>query len=215
NVSLWWTFGGGSKLIVNTGLKAPSVSLLPPSPLQLSEKSFLLLCLLSDYSPQGALVSWIVDGSEVKDGVLTSAEEEKNGRYSRSSTLTLSKDLWEKGEEFICMVSHSNVVHPVMFRKKAPTVSLLFQSPLQSCEDSLLCLLSDYSPQGALVSWIVDGSEVKDGVLTSAEEEKNGCYSRSSILTLSKDLWEKGEEFICKVSHSNFIHPVTFRKSQC
>ena len=59
-----------------------------------------LLCLLSGYSPQGALVSWTVDGSEVKNGVLTSAEEEKNGRYSRSSTLTLSKDLWEKGEEF-------------------------------------------------------------------------------------------------------------------
>ncbi|KAI5618761.1 immunoglobulin lambda-1 light chain-like isoform X1 [Silurus asotus] len=100
-----------------TGLKAPSVSLLPPSPLQLSAESSSLLCLLSDYFPQGALVSWTVDGSEVKNGVLTSAEEEKNGRYSRSSTLTLSKDLWGKGEEFICKVSHSNAIHPVTFRK--------------------------------------------------------------------------------------------------
>ncbi|GAA6076656.1 immunoglobulin kappa light chain, partial [Tachysurus ichikawai] len=61
---------------------------------------------LSGYSPEGALLSWTVDGSEVKDGVLTSSEEENNGHYSRSSTLTLSKDLWEKGEEFICTVSH-------------------------------------------------------------------------------------------------------------
>ncbi|KAK3517622.1 hypothetical protein QTP70_013427, partial [Hemibagrus guttatus] len=82
------------------GSTAPSVSLLPPSPLQLSEGSASLLCLLSGYSPQGALVSWTVDGSEVKNGVLTSLEQEKSGRYSRSSTLTLSKDLWEKGEEF-------------------------------------------------------------------------------------------------------------------
>ncbi|XP_053544429.1 Ig kappa chain V-III region MOPC 63 [Ictalurus punctatus] len=117
NVSLWWTFGGGSKLVVNTGTTAPSVSLLPPSPLQLSEGSASLLCLLSGYSPQGALVSWTVDGSQVKNEVLTSAEEEKNGRYSRSSTLTLSKDLWEKGEEFSCRVSHNNVDHPVTFRK--------------------------------------------------------------------------------------------------
>ncbi|KAI5613891.1 immunoglobulin lambda-1 light chain-like isoform X2, partial [Silurus asotus] len=95
----------------------PSVSLLPPSPLQLSEGSSSLLCLLSGYSPQGALVSWTVDGSVVKTGVLNSAEEEKNGRYSLSSTLTLSKDLWEKGEEFICKVSHNNVDHPVTFRK--------------------------------------------------------------------------------------------------
>ncbi|KAI5612965.1 immunoglobulin lambda-1 light chain-like isoform X2, partial [Silurus asotus] len=96
---------------------APTVSLLPPSPLQLSEGTSSLLCLLSGYSPQGALVSWTVDGSVVKTGILNSAEEEKNGRYSLSSTLTLSKDLWEKGEEFICKVSHNNVDHPVTFRK--------------------------------------------------------------------------------------------------
>ncbi|KAK3517784.1 hypothetical protein QTP70_018356, partial [Hemibagrus guttatus] len=186
------------------GPTAPSVSLLPPSPLQLSEGSASLLCLLSGYSPQGALVSWTVDGSEVKNGVLTSAEEEKSGRYSRSSTLTLSKDLWEKGEEFSSDPT-------------APSVSLLPPSPLQLSEGSasLLCLLSGYSPQGALVSWTVDGSEVKNGVLTSTEEEKSGRYSRSSTLTLSKDLWEKGEEFSCKVSHNNANHPVTFRKSQC
>ncbi|KAI5093868.1 immunoglobulin lambda-1 light chain-like isoform X2, partial [Silurus meridionalis] len=98
-----------------------------------------------------------------------------------------------------------------------PTVSLLLQTPRQLSEgsSSLLCLLSGYSPQGALVSWTVDGSEVKTGVLNSAEEEKNDGYSLSSTLTLSKDLWEKGEEFICKVSHNNMDQPVTFRKSQC
>ncbi|KAK3525615.1 hypothetical protein QTP70_000929 [Hemibagrus guttatus] len=79
----------------------PSVSLLPPSSLQLSEESASLLCLLSAYSPQGALVSWTVDGSVVKDGVVTSAEEQKKDGYTRSSTLTLSKALWEQGEEFV------------------------------------------------------------------------------------------------------------------
>ncbi|KAI5100948.1 immunoglobulin lambda-1 light chain-like isoform X2 [Silurus meridionalis] len=56
----------------------PSVSLLPPSSLQPSDRSASLLCLLSAYSPQGALVSWTVDGSEVKDGVLTSPEEHEH-----------------------------------------------------------------------------------------------------------------------------------------
>uniref|UniRef100_W5ULX4 Ig kappa chain V-III region CLL n=1 Tax=Ictalurus punctatus TaxID=7998 RepID=W5ULX4_ICTPU len=112
------TFGGGTKLIVKTGPTVkPSVSLLPPSSLQLCEGSASLLCLLSAYSPQGALVSWTVDGSEVKDGVLTSAEEQKKDGYTRSSTLTLSKEVWEKGEEFVCKVSHDNVDHPVTFRK--------------------------------------------------------------------------------------------------
>ncbi|KAK3521127.1 hypothetical protein QTP86_013011 [Hemibagrus guttatus] len=376
----------------DAGSTAPSVSLLPPSPLQLSEGSASLLCLLSGYSPQGALVSWTVDGSEVKNGILTSVEEEKSGRYSRSSTLTLSKDLWEKGEEFSCAAPDApnpspppkvwssngswggarNVERPVGEREAGqgtwgksekqkqgewgeartkarqvggmrikarhvggvrsrsktnggskepngkakgsnapstaerrrrttstaeqqsrvtttaeqqgramstderrlrgddvhlagvwnsprggrvgarccrnsppltmggaappteatlwgdaplrnmggnvslfctfgggsklivntgpvvnPSVSLLPPSPLQLSEGSasLFCLLSGYSPQGALVSWTVDGSEVKNGVLTSLEQEKSGRYSRSSTLTLSKDLWEKGEEF--------------------
>ncbi|KAL6473517.1 hypothetical protein MHYP_G00170780 [Metynnis hypsauchen] len=89
----------------------------PPSSLQLSEGSASLLCLLSGCSPQGVLVSWTVDGSEVKEGVLTSVEEEKNGCYSRSSTLTFSKALWEKGEEFGCTVSHDDVNQPIMFTK--------------------------------------------------------------------------------------------------
>ncbi|KAL6473421.1 hypothetical protein MHYP_G00169820 [Metynnis hypsauchen] len=95
----------------------PSVSLLPASSLQLSEGSSSLFCLLSGYSPQGAQVSWTVDGSEVKEGVLTSVEEEKNGRYSRSSTLTLSKALWEKREVFVCTVSHDSVTLPVVLVK--------------------------------------------------------------------------------------------------
>ncbi|KAI5625716.1 immunoglobulin lambda-1 light chain-like isoform X2 [Silurus asotus] len=80
----------------------PSVSLLHPSSLQLSEGPASLLCLLSAYSPQGATVSWTVDGSVVNEGVLTSPEEQKKDGYTRSSTLTLNKALWEKGEEFVC-----------------------------------------------------------------------------------------------------------------
>uniref|UniRef100_A0A8C1B7T7 Ig-like domain-containing protein n=1 Tax=Cyprinus carpio carpio TaxID=630221 RepID=A0A8C1B7T7_CYPCA len=94
-VSLWWTFGGGTKLMLAGPTVKPSVSLLPPSSLQISGDSAALLCLLSSYSPQGALVSWTLDGSEVTEGVVTSAESEQDGRYSRSSVLTLSKARWE------------------------------------------------------------------------------------------------------------------------
>ncbi|XP_046715551.1 Ig kappa chain V-III region MOPC 63 isoform X9 [Silurus meridionalis] len=111
------TFGGGTKLSIKGPTVKPSVSLLHPSSLQLSEGPASLLCLLSAYSPQGATVSWTVDGSVVNEGVLTSPEEQKKDGYTRSSTLTLSKALWEKGEEFVCTVSHDSVNHPVTFRK--------------------------------------------------------------------------------------------------
>ncbi|KAI4903274.1 hypothetical protein NFI96_004888, partial [Prochilodus magdalenae] len=93
----------------------PSVSLLPPSSLQLSGGSASLLCLLSGYSPQGAQVSWTVGGSEVKEGVLTSGEEEKNGRYSRSSTLTLSKALWDQGQQVVYFKYNSETGHMQKF----------------------------------------------------------------------------------------------------
>ncbi|XP_076605178.1 immunoglobulin lambda-like polypeptide 1 [Chaetodon auriga] len=106
-VSLWWTFGGGTKLIIDSGSTVrPSVSLLPPSSEQLSGGSATLACLLSGYSPEGAVVSWEVDGTQVTEGVLSSSEEEKSGRYSSSSTLSLSKERWMQGELYSCKVLH-------------------------------------------------------------------------------------------------------------
>ncbi|KAM3594418.1 uncharacterized protein V6R79_007593 [Siganus canaliculatus] len=84
----------------------PSVSLLPPSSEQLSGGSATLACLLSGYSPQGAVVSWEVDDGEVTEGVLSSPEELKSGVYSSSSTLTLSKELWLAGKMYSCRVQH-------------------------------------------------------------------------------------------------------------
>uniref|UniRef100_A0A4W5PJ24 Ig-like domain-containing protein n=1 Tax=Hucho hucho TaxID=62062 RepID=A0A4W5PJ24_9TELE len=241
-------------------LASKHVSLLPPSSEQLSGGSASLACLLTGYSPQGALVSWEVDGLEVSQGVVTSLEEEKEGLYRRSSTLTLSKAGWEQGELYTCRVSHfqhtqasplrrsqcsthSNpiIIQPVYVSTGtihsdpfiiqpgclytvtthsnpfiiepgcistagptvSPTVSLLPPSSeqLSGGSASLACLLTDYSPQGALVSWEVDGLEVSQGVVTSPEEEKEGLYRRSSTLTLSKAGWEQGELYTCRVSH--------------
>uniref|UniRef100_A0A3Q3J6T1 Ig-like domain-containing protein n=1 Tax=Monopterus albus TaxID=43700 RepID=A0A3Q3J6T1_MONAL len=82
---------------INTGsMVRPSVSLLPPSSEQLSGGSATLACLLTGYSPQGAVVSWEVDGTEVTEGVLTSSEEEKSGwkescTSARSSIMTTAR----------------------------------------------------------------------------------------------------------------------------
>uniref|UniRef100_A0A673W0G6 Ig-like domain-containing protein n=1 Tax=Salmo trutta TaxID=8032 RepID=A0A673W0G6_SALTR len=209
----------------------PTVSLLPPSSEQLSGGSASLACLLTGYSPQGALVSWEVDGLEVSQGVVTSPEEEKEGLYRRSSTLTLSKAGWEQGELYTCRVSHFQHTQasplPMCLEKVinkiipgptvSPTVSLLPPSSeqLSGGSASLACLLTGYSPQGALVSWEVDGLEVSQGVVTSPEEEKEGLYRRSSTLTLSKAGWEQGELYTCRVSHFKHTQASPLRRSQC
>uniref|UniRef100_A0A674DSF5 Ig-like domain-containing protein n=1 Tax=Salmo trutta TaxID=8032 RepID=A0A674DSF5_SALTR len=200
---------------------SPTVSLLPPSSEQLSGGSASLACLLTGYSPQGALVSWEVDGLEVSQGVVTSPEEEKEGLYRRSSTLTLSKAGWEQGELYTCRVSHFQHTQASPLRRTgptvSPTVSLLPPSSeqLSGGSASLACLLTGYSPQGALVSWEVDGLEVSQGVVTSPEEEKEGLYRRSSTLTLSKAGWEQGELYTCRVSHFQHTQASPLRRSQC
>uniref|UniRef100_A0A673VPY1 Ig-like domain-containing protein n=1 Tax=Salmo trutta TaxID=8032 RepID=A0A673VPY1_SALTR len=175
---------------------------------------------------------WEVDGLEVSQGVVTSPEEEKEGLYRRSSTLTLSKAGWEQGELYTCRVSHFQHTQPSSGKEliKAssslmnsprepggPTVSLLPPSSeqLSGGSASLACLLTGYSPQGALVSWEVDGLEVSQGVVTSPEEEKEGLYRRSSTLTLSKAGWEQGELYTCRVSHFKHTQASPLRRSQC
>ncbi len=97
----------------------PSVSLLPPSSLQISGESAALLCLLSSYSPKGAQVSWTLDGSEVTEGVQTSTESERDGRYSRSSVLSLSKARWEDVKRFVCRVTHDGAPQEQQFLKSS------------------------------------------------------------------------------------------------
>uniref|UniRef100_W5LVQ5 Ig-like domain-containing protein n=1 Tax=Lepisosteus oculatus TaxID=7918 RepID=W5LVQ5_LEPOC len=110
--TLWWTFGQGTKVVVKSGATVkPTVSLFPPSPIELSANSATLLCLLSGYSPEGASVEWTVDGSKVTSGILTSAEEGRDGKFSRSSSLKLSKaewEEWEAKEEYVCTVTQDN-----------------------------------------------------------------------------------------------------------
>ncbi|KAL1248244.1 hypothetical protein QQF64_021562 [Cirrhinus molitorella] len=119
NEALWWTFGGGTELTIAGPAVKPSVSLLPPSSLQISGDSAALLCLLSSYSPQGAQVSWTLDGSEVTEGVQTSAESERDGRYSRSSVLSLSKARWEGADRFVCRVKHNGADQEASFLKSS------------------------------------------------------------------------------------------------
>ncbi|KAK2891997.1 hypothetical protein Q8A73_017662 [Channa argus] len=191
----------------------PSVSLLSPSSQQIAGGSATLACLLTGYSPQGAVVSWEVDGTEVTEGVLSSSEEEKNGRFSSSSTLTLNQENWMRGEEYSCRVLHHDhsqiqsssascvsLLSPPAGPKLRPSVSLLPPSSQQISGGSatLACLLTGYSPQGAVVSWEVDGTEVTEGVLSSSEEEKNGRFSSSSTLTLNQENWMRGEEYSCR-----------------
>ncbi|KAK2830892.1 hypothetical protein Q5P01_018823 [Channa striata] len=102
-VSLWWTFGGGTRLDVGSDAH-PTLTVLPPSSEELEKGKATLMCLANKGFPSDWTLSWKVDSSssisweESRSPVVL----EKDGRYSWSSTLRLPADQWGKVDSVTC-----------------------------------------------------------------------------------------------------------------
>ncbi|XP_041422812.1 Ig lambda-1 chain V regions MOPC 104E/RPC20/J558/S104 isoform X1 [Xenopus laevis] len=103
-----WIFGGGTQLTVITGdVKAPSVSIFAPSEEEIATKKATVVCSLSDFTPRGATVKWLVDGKEQTDSVQSSGlSKQSDNLYMESSYLSLTADQWLRHETYSCKVSH-------------------------------------------------------------------------------------------------------------
>uniref|UniRef100_A0A8C7W443 Ig-like domain-containing protein n=1 Tax=Oncorhynchus mykiss TaxID=8022 RepID=A0A8C7W443_ONCMY len=100
-VSLWWTFGSGTRLDVGSN-SAPTLTVLPPSSEELSSTTTATLtCLANKGFPSDWTMSWKVDGTN-KNQETSSRVLEKDGLYSWSSTLTLTGQEWTKAGEVTC-----------------------------------------------------------------------------------------------------------------
>nr|7X95_L Chain L, Ab709 light chain [Homo sapiens] len=106
--SLFWVFGGGTKLTVLGQPKAaPSVTLFPPSSEELQANKATLVCLISDFYPGAVTVAWKADSSPVKAGVeTTTPSKQSNNKYAASSYLSLTPEQWKSHRSYSCQVTH-------------------------------------------------------------------------------------------------------------
>nr|7JIX_L Chain L, Fab light chain [Mus musculus] len=111
-----YTFGGGTKLEIKRADGAPTVSIFPPSSEQLTSGGASVVCFLNNFYPKDINVKWKIDGSERQNGVLNSwtDQDSKDSTYSMSSTLTLTKDEYERHNSYTCEATHKTSTSPIV-----------------------------------------------------------------------------------------------------
>nr|1YEE_L Chain L, IGG2A FAB FRAGMENT (D2.5) [Mus musculus] len=111
-----YTFGGGTKLEILRADAAPTVSIFPPSSEQLTSGGASVVCFLNNFYPKDINVKWKIDGSERQNGVLNSwtDQDSKDSTYSMSSTLTLTKDEYERHNSYTCEATHKTSTSPIV-----------------------------------------------------------------------------------------------------
>nr|3I75_A Chain A, Antibody heavy chain [Mus musculus] len=110
------TFGAGTKLELKRADAAPTVSIFPPSSEQLTSGGASVVCFLNNFYPKDINVKWKIDGSERQNGVLNSEtdQDSKDSTYSMSSTLTLTKDEYERHNTYTCEATHKTSTSPIV-----------------------------------------------------------------------------------------------------
>nr|6C08_B Chain B, antibody Fab light chain [Mus musculus]6C08_E Chain E, antibody Fab light chain [Mus musculus] len=110
------TFGGGTKLEIKRADAAPTVSIFPPSSEQLTSGGAEVVCFLNNFYPKNINVAWKIDGGERQNGVLNSwtDQDSADSTYSMSSTLTLTKDEYERHASYTCEATHQTSTSPIV-----------------------------------------------------------------------------------------------------
>lgn len=85
----------------------PSLNLFPPSSEELKESKATVVCLINDFYPGAATVTWKADGHTITQGVETSKPaKQSNNKYAASSFLSLTANQWKSYGSVTCQVTH-------------------------------------------------------------------------------------------------------------
>ncbi|XP_063073718.1 immunoglobulin lambda-1 light chain-like [Engraulis encrasicolus] len=101
-----------------------------------------------------------------------------------------------------------------------PTPSLTVFPPsseeLQGDSVRVVCVAEDVSAGLADVSWLLGGNPLISGISTSStQQQPNGRFRLSSILTIQTAVWTSGKDVTCQVTSSGSTASKTISQSDC
>uniref|UniRef100_A0A663F3R3 Ig-like domain-containing protein n=1 Tax=Aquila chrysaetos chrysaetos TaxID=223781 RepID=A0A663F3R3_AQUCH len=181
-------------------------------------------CLVTDYFPQPVTVTWI---SNVKgDNETFPVIQSSNSYYSLSTQLTVPASSLE-GNNFQCRVDHSSttttVTETINGEKgddlccNSPPVIKLLGDPNQNDPQNrvlLMCLIEGPKASSSKVQWLMN-QEVME--VQQEDYTCDNCSPKKATFTskvnVSRQSWDLGAEFSCRVTHPSLKPPAVFNIS--
>ncbi|ERE74900.1 ig lambda chain V-I region BL2-like protein, partial [Cricetulus griseus] len=202
---------------------SPKVTVFPPSPEELQTNKATLVCLVNDFYPGSATVTWKANGATINDGVETTKPSKQGQKYMTSSYLSLTADQWKSYNRVSCQVTHEGEtveksLSPAECQPNAaPSVTLFPPSSeeLKTNQATLVCMISGFYPADVTVAWEADGTPITQGVKTTQPSKSDNKYMATSYLTMTAGAWKSKNTFICKVTHGENTVEKSLSPSAC
>ncbi|KAK2833602.1 hypothetical protein Q5P01_017491 [Channa striata] len=168
---------------------------------------FTLGCLATGFTPSSLTFKWTKDGTPLTD-FIQYPPVRKGSEYTGVSQIQVSRQDWNNGQRFKCLVEHpggnSQTPHIVKKRERlvSPNITLhpAWENGFWATPVRLICTLSGFFPDKWDVAWKQDNRplttrETKEKLRSVVGEEET--FSLSSEIKPNMREWEKGSDFTC------------------